>query len=46
MPDNSDMQSSVSFNTSFLHDQFGDMDSISQIGGFTDQGSNSGALDQ
>ena len=41
VPDNSDMQSSISFNTSFLMDQFDNMDSISQIGGNTDQDSNS-----
>lgn len=32
VPDNDDMASSVSFNTSFLYDQFDNMDSISQAG--------------
>ena len=32
VPDNDDMVSSVSFNTSLLYDQFDNMDSISQAG--------------
>jgi hypothetical protein len=43
--DNLDCQSSVSFNTGVLNDQFDNMDSISQVMGASEQDSGSGAID-